>query len=112
VEEYASRYPQLAVTLCQVLPALELLRQLSQQLLTGDSTPSLRLDQEELARRVRRAVSQLPEMDREVLLMRTLEEHSFEEVAGTLKIDPAAARKRHGWALLRLAILTEGGSTA
>src|SRR5262249_27747252 len=75
---------------------------LARQLLAGGSTPSQRLDQEELGRRVRQAVSQLPEMDREVLLMRTYEELSFEEVAFVLKIDPAAARKRHGRALLRL----------
>jgi DNA-directed RNA polymerase specialized sigma24 family protein len=102
VEEYANRYPQISLTLCQVLPALELLRQLARQLLTSDSMLSQRLDQEELAQRVRRAVSQLPEMDREVLLMRTLEEQSIEEVASTLKIDPAVARKCHGRALLRL----------
>jgi DNA-directed RNA polymerase specialized sigma24 family protein len=102
VEEYARRYPQIALTLCQVLPALKMLRQLAQQLLTGDSTASQRLDQEGVAQGVRRAVSQLPEMDREVLLMRTLEEHSFEEVSGTLKINPAAARKCYGRALLWL----------
>jgi RNA polymerase sigma-70 factor (ECF subfamily) len=83
---------------------------LARQLLASCSTPSQRLDQEELARRVRRAVSQLPEMDREVLLLRTFEELSFEEVAFMLKIDPAAARKRHGRALLRLGkILAESG---
>jgi RNA polymerase sigma factor (sigma-70 family) len=103
VEEYASRYyPQIALTLHQVLPALELLRQLARHLAAGSSLPSQRLDQEELAQRVRRAVSQLPEMEREILLMRTLEENSFEEVALMLKIDPAAARKCHGRALLRL----------
>jgi RNA polymerase sigma-70 factor (ECF subfamily) len=83
---------------------------LARQLLAGGSTPSQRLDQEELGRRVRHAVSQLPEMDREVLLMRTFEGLSFEEVAWMLKINPAAARKRHGRALLRLgAILSEFG---
>jgi RNA polymerase sigma-70 factor (ECF subfamily) len=83
---------------------------LARQLLASGSTPSQRLDQEELGRRVRHAVSQLPEMDREVLLMRTFEGLSFEEVAWMLKIDPAAARKRHGRALLRLGnILSELG---
>lgn len=83
---------------------------LARQLLAGGSTPSQRLDQEELARRVRRAVSQLPEMDHEILLLRTFERLSFEEIALLLKIDPAAARKRHGRALLRLGkLLSEGG---
>jgi RNA polymerase sigma-70 factor (ECF subfamily) len=83
---------------------------LARQLLGSGSTPSQRLDQEELVRRVRHAVSQLPAMDREVLLMRTFEGLSFEEVASMLNIDPAAARKRHGRALLRLGkILSEFG---
>jgi RNA polymerase sigma-70 factor (ECF subfamily) len=82
---------------------------LARQLLSRGSTPSQRLDQEELARRVRRAVNDLPEADREVLLMRSFEGLSFEEVAYMLDIDPAAARKRHGRALIKLGkILAEG----
>jgi RNA polymerase sigma-70 factor (ECF subfamily) len=85
---------------------------LAQQLLAGGSTPSQQLAQEELARRVRQAVAQLPETDREILLMRTFEGLSFEEVGYLLAIDPAAARKRHGRALLRLhTVLSEGGLT-
>jgi RNA polymerase sigma-70 factor (ECF subfamily) len=85
---------------------------LAQQFLAAGSTPSQKLAQQELARRVREAVTQLPDADREVLLMRTFEGLSFEEVAYLLEIDPAAARKRHGRALLRLhQILSEGGLT-
>jgi RNA polymerase sigma-70 factor (ECF subfamily) len=85
---------------------------LAQQLLSQGSTPSQKLNQEDLARRVRQAVSQLPDADREVLLMRTFEGLSFEEVGYLLRTDPAAARKRHGRALLRLhKILSEGGLT-
>ena len=85
---------------------------LAQQLMAGDSTPSQQLDQQELARRVRQAVAQLPDPDREVLMMRTFEGLSFEEVGVLLEIDPATARKRHGRALLRLhKILSEGGLT-
>jgi RNA polymerase sigma-70 factor (ECF subfamily) len=85
---------------------------LAQQLIAPGSTPSQKLDHQELARRVRRAVAQLQDADREVLLMRTFEGLSFEEVGYLLEIDPAAARKRHGRALLRLhKILTEGGLT-
>ena len=80
--------------------------------MAGDSTPSQQLDQQELARRVRQAVAQLPDPDREVLMMRTFEGLSFEEVGVLLEIDPATARKRHGRALLRLhKILSEGGLT-
>jgi RNA polymerase sigma-70 factor (ECF subfamily) len=75
---------------------------LARQLLATGSTPSQRLDRQELASRVRRAVARLPAIDREVLVMRTFEDLSYEEVAALLGVDPAAARKRHGRALLRL----------
>ena len=75
---------------------------LVRQLLAAGSTPSQKLNHQELASRVHQAVAELPEADREVLLMRTFERLSFEEVSYLLGIDPAAARKRHGRALLRL----------
>jgi RNA polymerase sigma-70 factor (ECF subfamily) len=75
---------------------------LARRLLAAGSTPSQRLDREELVQRVRQAVAQLPALDREILVMRTFEELSYEEVACLLGVDPAAARKRHGRALLRL----------
>jgi RNA polymerase sigma-70 factor (ECF subfamily) len=85
---------------------------LAGQLLAAGSTPSQKLGRQELAGRVRQAVARLPDADREVLLMRTFEGLSFEEVGYLLAIDPAAARKRHGRALLRLhKILSEGGLT-
>ena len=85
---------------------------LARRLLAAGATPGQQLNQQELALRVRRAVAELPAGDREVLLMRSFEGLSFEEVAYLLAIDPAAARKRHGRALLRLhKILSEGGLT-
>ena len=61
---------------------------------------------------MREAVARLPAADREVLAMRTFEGLSFDEVGYLLGIDPPAARKRHGRALIRLhAILAEGGLT-
>jgi RNA polymerase sigma-70 factor (ECF subfamily) len=75
---------------------------LARQLLAGGPSPSQRLIEREAARRVREALDRLPEIDREVLLMRNLEELSYQEVACLLDIDPAAARKRYGRALLRL----------
>src|SRR5205823_4225674 len=57
-------------------------------------------------------VARLPEADREILFMRTVEELSYPEAAHILGIDPAAARKRHGRALLRLhKLLADGGLT-
>jgi RNA polymerase sigma-70 factor (ECF subfamily) len=75
---------------------------LARQLVAAGSAPGQRFDREQLAGRVRRAVAQLPAIDREILVMRTFEELSYEEVACVLGVDAAAARKRHGRALLRL----------
>ena len=85
---------------------------LAGQLLAGGSTPSQQLDHQELARRLRQAVAQLPEPDRDVVLRRHFEGLSNQEVACLLGIDPATASKRHGRAMLRLhRILFQGGLT-
>ncbi len=84
--------------------------QLFRQLLAPGSTPSQQLARAELARRVRQAVAQLAEIDREILLMRNLEGLSNHEVAQVLEIEPAAASQRYGRALLRLRkLLLAGG---
>jgi RNA polymerase sigma-70 factor (ECF subfamily) len=81
-------------------------------LLADDPSPSQQAGQQELAQRVRRAISQLPDQDREILLMRTYERMSYEEIAELLAIEPAAARKRHGRALVRLhRVLSAAGVT-
>lgn len=84
----------------------------AQQLAASMLTPSQHAAQGELAGRVADALGLLADSDREVLLMRTFEGLSYDEVACVLEIDAAAARKRHGRALLRLhKILKEGGLT-
>jgi RNA polymerase sigma-70 factor (ECF subfamily) len=70
--------------------------------LAARSTPSQRLARREVARLVGQALARLAEGDREVLLMREFEGLSYEEVGCALGVDPAAARKRYGRALLRL----------
>jgi RNA polymerase sigma-70 factor (ECF subfamily) len=83
---------------------------LGQQLLAPGKSPSQQVNAEELACRVRRAVGQLPDMDREILLMRTYEGLSYQEIACLVEIEVAAARKRHGRALVRLhKLLAESG---
>jgi RNA polymerase sigma-70 factor (ECF subfamily) len=78
-------------------------------LLRGPS-PSQQAAARELAERVSRAVAGLAEADREILLMRHAEEMPYEEIACLLDIEPAAARKRYGRALIRLQkVLTEHG---
>jgi RNA polymerase sigma-70 factor (ECF subfamily) len=85
---------------------------LARHLLADGSTPSQQVNRRELARRLRQAVAQLPEADRDLVVMRHFEGLSNQEVACLLGIDPAAASKRHGRAMLRLhRILTEGGLT-
>jgi RNA polymerase sigma-70 factor (ECF subfamily) len=85
---------------------------LAQKLLASGSSPSQRLDREELARRMHQALAKLAEIDREVLLMRNYENLSYQEIGHLLDLDAATARKRHGRALIRLhKILSEGGLT-
>jgi RNA polymerase sigma-70 factor (ECF subfamily) len=85
---------------------------LARRLMPRGSTPSQRLGRRELARRVHQILAQLPDADREILVMRNLEERSYPEIACILDIDAAAARKRHGRALIRLhARLAAGGLT-
>jgi RNA polymerase sigma-70 factor (ECF subfamily) len=83
---------------------------LARPLLTGGPSPSQQLQARELTERVARAVERLSEADQEVLLMRHGEGLPFEEVACLLGIEPDAARKRFGRALIRLqAVLSEQG---
>jgi RNA polymerase sigma-70 factor, ECF subfamily len=78
--------------------------------LRSASSPSRQLQARELAERVAQAVTELSETDREVLLMRHAEELPYDEIACLLDIEPAAARKRYGRALIRLQrILTNHG---
>jgi RNA polymerase sigma-70 factor (ECF subfamily) len=71
-------------------------------LLARGPSPSQEAQAREMAARVAEAVAGLSEADREVLLMRHAEELPYEEIACLLDIEPAAARKRYGRALLRL----------
>jgi RNA polymerase sigma-70 factor, ECF subfamily len=75
---------------------------LAQNLLAPNSSPSRRAEREEQARRVQEALARLAEADREILLMRHYEDLPYEDIACILGIEPAAARKRHGRALVRL----------
>jgi RNA polymerase sigma-70 factor (ECF subfamily) len=85
---------------------------LAQQLRAAGPTAGEQLEQQELARRVRRALAQLGEADQEILLLRAFEGLSNQEAALVLDLDPGAASKRHGRALLRLhTVLSENGLT-
>jgi RNA polymerase sigma-70 factor (ECF subfamily) len=75
---------------------------LARNLLAGAPSPAEKLAAEEVARRVRRVLQELGGTDREILLMRNVEELSYDEVGYLLEINPSAARKRYGRALIRL----------
>jgi RNA polymerase sigma-70 factor (ECF subfamily) len=74
----------------------------AQQILAAGDSPSTLISQEELTSKVRRAVGQLSEINREILLMRVYEGLSYDEIACVLEIDAATARKRNGRALIQL----------
>ena len=65
-------------------------------------SPSGRLAEQELIASVRGALAEASEEDREILLLRNFEGLSSQEAAVLLGIEPAAASKRYGRALLRL----------
>jgi RNA polymerase sigma-70 factor (ECF subfamily) len=71
-------------------------------LLAAAPSPSQQFAAREFAARIGRAVAELAEADREILLMRHAEELSYAEIACLLDVEPGAARKRYGRALLRL----------
>jgi RNA polymerase sigma-70 factor (ECF subfamily) len=75
---------------------------LARPLLARAASASQRLAAVEFAERVARAVAELAPDDREILLMRHVEELPYKEIACLLEIEPTAARKRYGRALLRL----------
>jgi RNA polymerase sigma-70 factor (ECF subfamily) len=75
---------------------------LARPFLDAAASPSRQFARRELARRVRQALAELAESDREVLLMRNVDQLPYREIACMLDVEPAAVRKRYGRALLRL----------
>jgi RNA polymerase sigma-70 factor (ECF subfamily) len=71
-------------------------------LLARGPSPSQEAEAKEFARRVAAAVANLTPANREVLMLRHADGLPFEEIGTLLGIDPAAARKRFGRALIRL----------
>lgn len=66
------------------------------------SSPSVQAVREELRRRVQAALARLPERDREVLVLRHLEQLPTAEAAAVLGIGEAAFKSRHLRAVQRL----------
>jgi RNA polymerase sigma-70 factor (ECF subfamily) len=75
---------------------------LAERLVNSASSPSARLLAAELRDRVRAALEALEPRDREVLVLRYLEQLSTKEIAAVLGISEAAVKTRHRRALERL----------
>jgi len=78
---------------------------LAERLVGRASSPSARLRREEACSRVRSALTRLAESDREVLLLRHLEQLALAEIAAVLGLSEATVGKRHLRALERLRVL-------
>jgi len=75
---------------------------LANHLLQTGSSPSARLQAEETRQQVEQSLRELPDTDREILLMRHIENRPYDEIAALLDLQPANVRQRCGRALLRL----------
>jgi RNA polymerase sigma-70 factor (ECF subfamily) len=77
-------------------------RQLANRLLSREASPIRRMIRDELGERLRTALAGLSPRDREVLVMRHLEQLAVEEIASVLGISAGAVMTRHTRALMRL----------
>jgi RNA polymerase sigma-70 factor, ECF subfamily len=75
---------------------------LAQSILCPGPSPSLIAEAKELADRVAAVIGELDDEDREILLLRQIEDMPYDEVALLLGIESATARKRYGRALIKL----------
>jgi RNA polymerase sigma-70 factor, ECF subfamily len=80
-------------------------RLLADRLVDRESSPSGRIQREELRQRIQAALALLRERDREVVVLRHLEQLSTAETAEVLGITESAVKKRHLRALERLRAL-------
>jgi RNA polymerase sigma-70 factor (ECF subfamily) len=75
---------------------------LADRLVASGTSPSRRLIRAELRDRLRAALDRLPPRDREVLVMRHLEQMEVAEIAAVLGLTAGAVMTRHTRALVRL----------
>jgi RNA polymerase sigma-70 factor (ECF subfamily) len=80
----------------------ESVQQLANRLMGSGTSPSRRVMRSELLGRVRAALEKLASGDREVLVMRHLEQMSISEIAAILGIEEGATKRRQTRALVRL----------
>jgi RNA polymerase sigma-70 factor (ECF subfamily) len=75
---------------------------LAESLIGSVATPSAIAQAKEFAERFAAVIAELPDADREILLLRQVEDMPYEEVAVLLDIEETTARQRYGRALVRL----------
>jgi RNA polymerase sigma-70 factor (ECF subfamily) len=80
---------------------------LAERLTARGSSPSRRIQREEQKARVRAALARLEPRDREVLVLRYLEQLSLDETAAVLELSTEAAKSRQRRALERFAMFIE-----
>jgi RNA polymerase sigma-70 factor (ECF subfamily) len=97
---------------CEEHPEMHLshesVRELAQRLISDGTSPSRQVARDEERQRVRAALAELEPRDREVLVMRHLEQMETDEIAAALGISAGAVRNRQYRALLRLRAALEG----
>ena len=81
---------------------------LAQRLVAPGTSPSNRMVREELRSRVWTALAQLASTDREILVLRYLEQLSINDIASVLEISEGAVKMRHTRALRKLCGLLGG----
>jgi RNA polymerase sigma-70 factor, ECF subfamily len=80
---------------------------LAQRIVGSGSSPTDAVQRKECAQRVRQALCQLSDGEREVILMRVFERLTCREVACVLDITPEATQKRYARGLLKLRVLLQ-----
>jgi len=82
-------------------------RLLARRIMGSETSPTNAFQRKEHAQRVREALSQLSDGEREVILMRIFEQLTSREAACVLDITPEAAQKRYARGLLKLRVLLQ-----
>jgi RNA polymerase sigma-70 factor, ECF subfamily len=85
----------------------ESVAELAARLVTSSTSPTQRALRKELRERVRQALGRLSERDREVLVLRNLEQLSVADTAAVLAISAGAVKVRHLRALERLRVFLD-----
>jgi RNA polymerase sigma-70 factor (ECF subfamily) len=80
----------------------ESVAELAARLVSSASSPTQQALREELRQRVRQALAEMSEHDREVLVLRSLEQLSVADTAAVLGIKPGTVKVRHLRAIERL----------